>query len=159
MRMLFNMTHTFSQVPRVNIPRLSFDRSYGYKTTMDAGLLYPIFFDEALPGDTFNVNMTGFARLSTPIHPYMDNAFFNTFFFAVPIRLVWENWERFNGEQIDPGDSIDYFTPEVVALTSGGWAAGFISDYFGISVGVFGLCILVFWYRVYNLIWNEWFWD
>ena len=86
------MTHQFSQVPAAEIPRSSFDRSHGLKTTFDAGYLIPIYVDEALPGDTFNLSMTGFARLATPIFPVMDNMFMETFFFAVPNRLIWENW-------------------------------------------------------------------
>lgn len=101
------MVHQFSQVPAATIPRSSFDRSHGHKTTFDAGYLIPIFVDEALPGDTFSVNMTGFCRLSTPIQPFMDNLFFNTFFFAVPLRLIWGNFKRFMGEQSSPGDSTD----------------------------------------------------
>lgn len=157
MRLPSVMTHTFSQVPKAQIPRSSFDRSHGYKTTLDAGYLVPVFIDEALPGDTFNVNMTGFARLATPLHPYMDNAYFNSFFFAVPIRLIWDNWQRFNGEQRDPGDSTDFLTPQVTSGT--GWAAGSIHDYFGLPVGVGNLSVNAFWHRAYNLIWNEWFRD
>ena len=91
------MQHDFSRVPSVEIPRSSFDRSHGVKTTLDGGLLIPILVDEALPGDTFNAKMTAFGRLSTPIHPIMDNLFLDTFFFFVPNRLVWDNWEKFNG--------------------------------------------------------------
>lgn len=152
------MVHQFSQVPRADIPRSSFDRSHGYKTSMNAGYLYPIYIDEALPGDTFSVDMTGFARLSTPLTPIMDNAFFNTFFFAVPIRLVWDNWQKFNGEQTNPGDSTDYLTPQVVA-GAGGFAANSIHDYFGLPIGVAGLSVSAFWHRAYNLIYNEWFRD
>ena len=79
------MTHQFSQVPSAEIPRASFDRSHGYKTTFDAGFLIPCFVDEALPGDTFNLKMTGFARLATPLKPFMDNVFLDSFFFAVPL--------------------------------------------------------------------------
>ena len=82
------MTHQFSQVPKAEIERSSFDRSHGLKTTFDAGYLIPIFCDEALPGDTFNVNMTAFARMATPIFPVMDNIYMETFFFACPIRLI-----------------------------------------------------------------------
>ncbi len=85
------MTHSFSQVPRADIPRSSFDRSCGHKTTFDAGLLIPIYVDEALPGDTFNAQLTAFARLATPLHPYMDNLFIDTHFFFVPNRLIWDN--------------------------------------------------------------------
>ena len=80
------MRHKFSEVPQAMVPRSSFDRSHGIKTTFDAGILIPIFMDEALPGDTFNVSLTGFARLATPIHPVMDNMFMDTHFFAVPLR-------------------------------------------------------------------------
>lgn len=153
------MVHQFSQVPKADIPRSSFDRSHGYKTTFDSGLLIPVLVDEALPGDTFTVNMTGFARMATPLHPIMDNAYVNSFFFAVPIRLVWDNWQKFNGEQTNPGDSTDYLTPEVVAPASGGWTAGSLSDYFGLPVGVNSLRSSAFWHRSYNLIWNEWFRD
>lgn len=158
MRMPSTMVHTFSQVPKAEIPRSSFDRSHGLKTTLDAGFLVPIFVDEVLPGDTFNVQMTGFARLATPLHPYMDNARFNTFFFAVPLRLIWDNWERFNGAQTDPGDSTDYLVPQMPA-PAGGWAVGSLGDYFGLPTGVAGINVAAFHFRAYNLIWNEWFRD
>lgn len=159
MRMPSVMNHNFSQVPRADIPRSSFDRSHGYKTTLNSGYLIPIFIDEALPGDTFNVNMTGFARLATPLHPVMDNMYFNSFFFAVPLRLIWDNWQKFNGEQRDPGDSTDFLTPQIVSPAPNGFAAESIHDYFGLPVGVDGLSVNVFWHRAYNLIWNEWFRD
>lgn len=150
--------HTFSQVPSAQIPRSSFDRSHGFKTTLNAGFLVPVFIDEVLPGDTFNLAMTGFARLSTPMKPVMDNAYFNSFFFFVPNRLLWSNWKKFNGEQANPGDSTDFLVPQVVA-PPGGWTTGSLSDYFGLPIGVSGLGACAFWHRAYNLIWNEWFRD
>ena len=117
------MKHDFSKVPSANIPRSQFNRSCGLKTTFDAGYLVPVFIDEALPGDTFNLKMTAFSRLATPIHPFMDNLFMDTFFFAVPIRLIWNNWQKFNGEQVDPGDSTDYLVPTMTAPV-GGYSTG-----------------------------------
>lgn len=152
------MKHTFSEVPRAEIPRASFDRSHGHKTTFDAGYLVPIFLDEALPGDTFKVRMTGFARLATPIFPIMDNLFMDTHFFAVPMRLVWDNWQRFNGEQDNPGDSTDFLIPQMTS-PAGGYAVGSLSDYMGIPTGVAGLKHSSLWHRAYNLIWNQWFRD
>nr|QJB19264.1 MAG: major capsid protein [Microvirus sp.] len=153
--------HAFSQVPRAEIPRSSFDRSHTYKTTFDAGLLIPIFVDEALPGDTFNLSMTGFARLATPIVPIMDNMYMETFFFAVPHRLLWDNWERFCGAQTDPGDSTDFLIPQVASAT-GAPSVGSIYDYMGIPTtgsAVDGISVNALPFRAYNLIYNEWFRD
>jgi hypothetical protein len=152
------MQHTFSQVPKAEIPRSTFSRDHGYKTTFDAGYLIPVYVDEALPGDTINLSMSAFARLSTPLHPFMDNMFVDSFFFAVPIRLIWNNWQKFNGEQEDPGDSTDYLVPQMVS-PGGGYANGSLSDYFGIPTQVAGLSHSSLWHRAYNLIWNEWFRD
>lgn len=152
------MTHSFSQVPKAEIPRSSFDRSHGHKTTFDAGLLIPILVDEALPGDTFNVNLQGFSRLATPIFPIMDNMYMDTQFFSVPMRLVWDNWQRFNGEQRDPDDSTDFLIPQITS-PAGGYAINSIYDHMGIPTGVAGLAHSALFLRAYNLIWNEWYRD
>ena len=73
-------SHTFSEVPSVQIPRSSFNRSHTIKTTFDSGDLIPILVDEALPGDTFRVKLTAFSRMATPIYPVMDNLFMDVFF-------------------------------------------------------------------------------
>lgn len=154
------MKHEFSRVPSVSIERSRLDRSHGVKTTFDAGYLIPIIVDEVLPGDTFNLRLSAFARLATPIKPVMDNMFLDTFFFFVPARLVWDNWERFNGEQIDPGASTDFTIP-VTALPDNGPEVGSTADYFGIPTdignGPFNVNVLPF--RCYNLVWNTWFRD
>ena len=148
----------FSEVPRANVSRSTFNRSYTHKTTFDAGLLVPVFVDSALPGDTFNVRMNAFARLATPIKPIMDNMYLESFFFSVPYRLIWDNFKKFMGEQKNPGDSTDYVVPTIKAYTC---AAGDIADYFGIPPGVdfdeADISALPF--RAYGLIWNEWFRD
>ncbi|AXH77075.1 MAG: major capsid protein [Microviridae sp.] len=153
------MQHQFSRVPKAEIPRSSFDRSHGHKTTFDAGYLIPFLCDEALPGDTFNVRTTAIARLATPIFPIMDNMFLDTHFFSVPIRLIWDNWQRFNGEQKNPNDSTDFTVPQLISPSSGGYVAGSLHDYMGLPVGIGGISHSALWHRAYNLIWNEWFRD
>jgi len=153
------MTHQFSQVPKVEIPRSSFDRSHGVKTTFDAGYLVPVYVDEALPGDTFNLNMTVFARLATPLHPIMDNMMLDSFFFFVPLRLIWTNFPKMFGEQDNPTDSTSYICPAMAAPPTTGYANGSLSDYFGLPTQVPGYPHTVFHHRAYNLIWNQWFRD
>ena len=126
------MSHDFSRVPKADIQRSIFNRDHGVKTTFDAGYLVPIFYDEALPGDTFDLEANGFGRLATPINPFMDNLYIETFFFSVPYRLIWNNWEKFNGEQDNPGDSTDYLVP----TTSGTVVTNSLYDYFGVAIDV-----------------------
>lgn len=155
------MVHQFSQVPRAEIPRSVFDRSHGYKTTFDAGYLIPFYVDEALPGDTFSLDATLFARLATPIFPIMDNMFMDTHFFAVPLRLLWTNFQRFMGEQDNPGESTDFTVPVLGDDDTVG--TGDIFDYMGIPPGYDGggtyPTVSALYFRAYNLIWNQWFRD
>ena len=148
------MTHDFSRVPKADIQRSVFNRDHGLKTTFDAGYLVPIFYDEALPGDTFTMKAAGFGRLATPVNPFMDNLYIETFFFAVPYRLIWDNWEKFCGEQTDPDDSTDYLVPTVTVNPT----EQSLWDYIGIPTGN-SLTFNNFAGRAYNLIWNEWFRD
>jgi len=155
--------HQFAMVPRADVPRSSFRRQTTHKTTFDAGYLIPVLVDEVLPGDSFRVNMTAFTRLSTPLFPIMDNLHLDSFFFFVPNRLVWDNWQKFMGEQIDPGDSIDYTIPQMVC-PAGGYPIGSLQDFMGLpTVGQVGGAATVshsaLFTRAYNLIWNEWFRD
>lgn len=153
----------FSMVPRADVPRSVFRVESTHKTTFDAGKLIPIYVEEVLPGDSFNVRMTAFCRLATPLFPIMDNLHLESFFFFVPCRLVWDNWRKFMGEQDNPGDSIDYLVPQLVI--PGGAAPTSIYDYFGIpnngqilgSSTNFSINALPI--RAYNLIYNEWFRD
>lgn len=155
--------HDFAKVPQAIIQRSSFNRQCGVKTTFDVDYIVPIFVDEALPGDTFNCKLHAFARLATPLKPFMDNLRLTVYYFAVANRLVWNNWEKFNGAQDNPGDSIDYLIPQVVSPT-GGWAQGTLFDYMSlptagqVSVGNTVTQSALF-SRAYNLIYNTWFRD
>nr|WNN13185.1 MAG: major capsid protein [Microvirus sp.] len=150
------MAHLFSQIPKAEIQRSSFDRSHTLKTTLNGGYLVPIFCDEVLPGDTFNLNAQLFGRMATPICPIMDNSYLETFFFFVPNRLLWEHWKNFNGEQKNPGDSTDYLIPTLEDVTP---ETGDIYDYFGLPIGKKLSKVNALPFRAYNLIYNEWFRD
>ena len=150
--------HLFSQVPKAQIPRSRFNRSHGYKTTFDAGYLVPIFVDEVLPGDTFNLNATLFARVATLISPIMDNMYIDTFWFYVPERLVFANFQKMLGEQENPDDSTDFIFPTLKCPT-GGFEVGSLADYFGLPTGIDKLEVRAEPFRCYNLIYNEWFRD
>jgi len=155
--------HQFAMIPKADIPRSSFRIQKTHKTTFDSGLLIPIYVDEVLPGDTFNLKMTAFARLATPIFPVMDNLYLDSFFFFVPNRLVWSNWEKFMGERVNPSDSISFVIPQQVS-PAGGYTVSSLQDYMGLPTAgqvTAGSTVThsALPLRAYNLIYNEWFRD
>lgn len=161
------MNHSFADVPPVEaLQRSSFDRSKSHRTTIDAGGLYPVYLQEILPGDTVSMDATFFARVATMLHPPMDNMFMDSFWFFVPNRLVWNNWQRFMGERDpDPDSSIDFEIPYLGlgADPAFQFASYTIADYFGLPLGYdynpLERQINALPFRAYHLIYNEWFRD
>jgi hypothetical protein len=161
----------FVEVPHADIQRSTFDRSHGLKTTFDAGELIPIYADEMLPGDSFSCKLTAFARLATPIHPTMDNAFMDTHFFSVPVRLLWDDFEEFMGEtktytasgssRLDETPDFTVAAPVAPTITAGGSgeAEGSLADYLGVPTKIASLKYSALWHRAYTLVWNDWFRD
>lgn len=173
-----NSNSRFAQAPQVDIQRSTFDRSSGHKTTFNAGKLVPIYVDEVLPGDTFEMKTSTIIRGSTPIFPVMDNANLDIYFFFVPNRLVWDHWKEFNGENTTSKweQTVEYSIPQMapplaepgtVPSKPAGWERGTLADYMGIPTQVgpgasqtnpqYTVNHLPF--RAYCLIWNEWFRD
>ena len=153
--------HSFAQIPNVAMARSQFDRSFAIKDTFNFDYLIPIFVDEILPGDTANLTMNCFARLATQKVPIMDNMYVDFFFFFVPNRLLWTNWERFNGAQDNPGDSTSYILPALDPFIAGTDYTDTIYDKMGLPAKVANAWTLsnTLPLRAYNLIWNEWFRD
>lgn len=156
-----NSQHSFAQMPAVKMARSQFDRSFTIKDTFLFDYLVPIFVDEILPGDTANVKASVFARLATQLVPIMDNLYIDFFFFFVPNRLLWNNWEKFNGAQTNPGDSTSYSLPSLEAFTAGNPDVDTIYDKMGLPTDVAGAWTLgnTLPLRAYNKIWNAWFRD
>ena len=146
----------FSQVPSVNLRRSTFNRSHGHKTTVNAGILYPLYVDEMVPGDTFRMRAQALIRMATPINVPMTNIYADMHFFFVANRLIWDNWRRFCGEQVNPGDSTDFSVPKLTT-PSGGWQEGSLMDYMGIPTKVEGLYVNALHKRAYDLIYNEFY--
>ena len=143
--------HSFAQIPAVHTARSQFDRSAGFKDTFDFDYLVPCLFDDIIPGDTMNVTAHMLARLSTNALkvPVMDVMKLDFFFFFVPYRLVWSNWEKFNGAQDNPGDSTSFTIPTLTTTAVTGEANGSLYDKFDITPGVPGLTISALPFRAY----------
>lgn len=152
-----NHREHFANTPQISMPRSTFDRSQGVKTTFDPGLIIPLKVEEIVPGDTIELKTNCFVRTLTNLVPYMDNLYLDFFAFFVPNRLVWDNWQKFMGEQKNPGDSTDFTIPQYSTSV----AVGSLGNYFGIQQAddIYDVVANALPFRGYNLIWNEWFRD
>lgn len=160
-----NVESHFAELPSVEIARSMFDRSFSHKTSFNVGDLIPFFWDEVLPGDTFNVTTSLVARLQTLLTPVMDNMYIDTYFFFVPMRLTWNHTKQFFGESDQAWyPATEYRVPHL-DWPVGGWNPGTIADYMGVPVGIVGTTgpggdgpsALPF--RALALICQEWFRD
>lgn len=151
------MSYSFANIPKATPPRSVFRRNHNLKTTINTDYLYPVYVDEALPGDVFKFSQNIFARLSTPLTPVMDNLYLDTFFFAVPVRLVDDTFKRLMGERPFGDVRNDYTVPQMSVTPK----SGSLSDYLGLPLLEDGKSVSVcpWWHRAYNLIYNEWFRD
>ena len=162
-------TNSFSDAPvNLDLQRSKFQRNFNHKTTFKEGDLFPIYFDEVLPGDTFSLDSSFLVRMSTPIFPVMDNSAIDLYFFFVPNRLVWSHWQEFCGENTsapwiqDTEYQIPQMTFDESDSTFGFGATNYsVMNYLGIPSVLFspGLSVSDLPNRAYRLIWNEWFRD
>ena len=153
--------HLFSRVPSVDIQRSKFDRSCGLKTSLDGGYLVPIFVDDMLPGDSIKLSYSHLMRMTTPLAPFMDNARATVFFFSVPKRLVWDNFESFwTGSERGKSGTTHVKYPSI-AVPKERLKEQSLYDYMGLPVNISGsgLTVNALPFRAYNLIYNEWFRD
>jgi len=96
----------------------------------------------------------------------MDILILESFFFFVPNRLVWDNWARFMGEQLDPADETTFLMPYITLHGTDIWLAGgnahSLPDWMGITLNgsqTTDIKVNALPFRAYVLIWNEWFRD
>lgn len=169
-----NQNSHFARAPHANIPRSRFDISHTVKQTMNAGVLVPFEVKEILPGDTFDVDTSILARMQTLTVPLMDDLYLDTYYFYVPNRLLWKNWEHFCGENDEPWfDDTVYTVPQIEVDISPGAQndgitnsvkKGTVADYLGMPLAIESTSHtprtrkfnhLPF--RAYVKIWNDWF--
>lgn len=173
--------HFFSKNASVNSPRTRFDMSCVNTTTITSDFLYPVYCNFVLPGDSWNMSVSNFIRMISPLDvPMMDNLYCDYHFFFVPFRLVWQHSRYFFGEEDrTPESDTDYTIPQInfdstVAKATnykgdtphaGLPQSGSIYDYFGLPIqgtdnlltGSFSVNALPL--RAYNLIYDDWYRD
>lgn len=149
--------------PRVNVARSSFPVRQFHKTAFSASYLVPIYLEEVMPGDMFNIGLDVVSRTAIPIVPVQDNWMMDIQFYFSPNRIVWDNWERMLGAQDNPGDTINYAVPYIDG-PAGGYALTTVFDYMGLPTagqvtGSNYTTHSALPLRHYNKIYNDWYRD
>jgi hypothetical protein len=77
------------------------------------------------------------------------------------MRLVWDNTEKFFGEQTDPSDSISYTIPTITTSLDPSWGNDSLVDYLGLQVNNMSSTTTInsLPFRAYHLIRDEWYRD
>lgn len=158
-----NTESHFSLAPQIEIRRSKFNRNSRMLTTFDVGELTPIYLDEVLPGDTFKINTSKLVRMTTSVHPTMDNAYLDTYFFYVPMRLLWDHWEQFNGASENAWIQPKEYTIPQFNLSGVDNQPNSLLDHLGIPTitndKFTGLYKNILPVRAYMKICNDWFRD
>lgn len=127
------MANVFNSV-RVRKPKRNvFDLSCVNKLTCEAGELIPIYWEEMLPSDEFKVATANRIRLAPQALPVMHNVDVSMYWFFVPMRILWSNFEEFITGGKD-GTSQPSF-PFISAYGSSRSSAGTLFDYLGVPSG------------------------
>ena len=122
--------------------RNKFDLSRVNKLTCEAGEIVPFFLEECLPDDSFKLATANRIRLAPQVLPLMHQIDVSMYWFFVPCRILWPNWEEFitGGKDGTSEPIVPYFNfgqgSSSVFKTSG---VGMLSDYLGIPTNASGL--------------------
>lgn len=177
----------FTSLPAdVKKPRSTWMMPARVTSSLNAGSLVPIGMPlEVVPGDTISLDQGLFMRMSTPIHPVMDDCFIDVHWYFVPWRLVWDNYDKFFGANDDPWtQTAEYTIPQISSPLAGsaydpgsatfpgsasgrGFGSGSVADYMGLPTlvgsrvvdGVPGCTINALPFRAYAKVWNDYYRD
>lgn len=89
----------YDNIPKVYFKRNRFSYNQEHLTTASVGDLFPFMCQEVYPGESYRLGTKVLSRTSSPfIKSPMVNLFMDIDYFFVPMRLVWDHWEEFLGD-------------------------------------------------------------
>lgn len=143
----------FNTVQGKRVKSSNFDLSHEHRLSADFGKLYPILVKEVLPGDTWNMKTELITRAAPMICPPYHRVYQYVHSFYVPIRLLWDGYEKFFS-----GDPTATAPPRI---TTGVVGPGELSDHLGIPPGTSLVTnpVSALPYMAYNKIWNDYYRD
>ncbi|AXL14908.1 major capsid protein [Microviridae sp.] len=149
------MQNIFNSIMATRPNSNRFNLSHDVKMSFKMGRLYPTCVLDVIPGDIFNISVENMLRFAPLVSPVMHDVNVKTYWFFVPNRLLWDNFEDFiTGED----DSLvpPYIDTQGLYNTN----EGTIADYLGIPPGIpSGIKWDAMPVAAYALIYDEWFRD
>lgn len=150
--------HSLQSVPIPRFPRARFNLSHSVTTSMDVGTLYPIDWQEVVPGDIFKCRAFDVSRVTSSfLKPVMDNLYLDVYHFFVPHRLVYDNFEKVFGNP-NPSAYTDNALEEI-PMGYGSVNSGSVGDYLGLPIGAVpqGNPVSLLPFRSFALIYDKYF--
>lgn len=150
--------HSLQSVPIPRFPRARFNLSHSVTTSMDVGTLYPIDWQEVVPGDIFKCRAFDVSRVTSSfLKPVMDNLYLDVYHFFVPHRLVYDDFEKVFGNP-NPSAYTDNALEEI-PMGYGSVNSGSVGDYLGLPIGAIpqGNPVSLLPFRSFALIYDKYF--
>lgn len=115
-----NQLHRTSVENTAIVPRSKISNDFRHRTTFKHGKLVPIYCSQTLPGANYKISLSSFIRLATPLTATMDNLVADVYFFFVPNRIIFNDFESFMGITTNgawPTTNVNTMAPTFVAAS------------------------------------------
>ena len=119
---------------QVRKPRRNpFPLPHDNKLSFNMGQLVPILCQPIVPGDTWKLQASTMIRFSPMLAPIMDRVNVFTYFWFIPYRLIWNDFEDFitGGKDGTANPVLPYY--EISASNWSHFTVGTLSDYLGVA--------------------------
>lgn len=147
----------FNRIGKAEIKHSNFDLGHTVLGNCEAGKLIPVYYQEAVPGDRFNIKNQIVVRLTPLMTPVLQDMNILINYFFCPTRLLWDKWE----DAITGGED-GLANPTYPIWNDPNRSKGSIWDYLGLpltGLSIKGAEPNKFLLRMYNLIYNEYYRD
>jgi len=125
----------FEDNPKSRLPRSKFVLNHSRKFSMKIGALTPVFFEEAVPGDSFRVTPELMARLAPMITPAFVRMTAKIEHFYIPKRLCMKEYDehRTGGVDGNAAPVVPYFSAaDIIGTHYSAFMPGTYWDFFGL---------------------------
>lgn len=131
-----------------------------YTTTFNTGDIVPIFNRMVNPNDYIVLSAESITNMAIPNYATMDLLYQDITFFECPLKLVFDDWDMFFGEDKNNPyiENVEIFLPQL-SCPEEGWEIGTLADYMFLPTKqkCKSVCALPF--RIFTLIVENYYRD